>query len=144
MWYYRQLVNVFRRCKRVDVVFDTYRDISIKSGERERRGGPIHSKSPYTVMRHQFPGGGTSTYKVPKTKTNICAFLVGAWCKFGKEELQEDQTHVIAGGFGDNEKVVLVRTREAIEIAALYSGHEEAVTKLLLHAKHTAPELHAL
>ena len=29
MWYYCQLVNAFRRCKRVDVVFDYYRDIYI-------------------------------------------------------------------------------------------------------------------
>ena len=43
MWYYRQLVSAFRRCKRVDVVFDTYRDISIKSSERERRGASSHS-----------------------------------------------------------------------------------------------------
>ena len=43
MWYYRQLVNAFRRCKRVDVVFDTYRDISIKSVERKRRGASSHS-----------------------------------------------------------------------------------------------------
>ena len=67
-----------------------------------------------------------------QNKTNVCAFIVGAWCKIGKEELQEDQTRVIAGGFGDNEKVLLVRTQEAIEIAALYSGHEEAVRRLLL------------
>ena len=42
MWYYRHLVNAFRRCSRIGDVFDTYRDISIKSGERERRGDSSH------------------------------------------------------------------------------------------------------
>ena len=141
MWYYRQLVNAFRRCTRIDVVFDTYRDISIKSGERERRGASSHSlevtiHSPATPVPRQWQKYISSA----KNKTNLCAFLVGAWCEIGKEELQEDQTLVIAGGFGDNEKVVLVRTGEAIEIAALYSDHEEADTRLLLHAKHAAPD----
>ena len=27
MWYYRQLVNKFHRCSRIDVVFDTFRNI---------------------------------------------------------------------------------------------------------------------
>ena len=26
-WYYRQLLNAFRRCSRIGVVFDTYRNI---------------------------------------------------------------------------------------------------------------------
>ena len=43
MVYYHQLVDAFRRCKRVEVVFGTYRDISIKSGERESRGASSHS-----------------------------------------------------------------------------------------------------
>ena len=36
---------------------------------------PIHSKSPYTVLRHQFPGSGKSTYQVPKTKQTSVHFL---------------------------------------------------------------------
>ena len=27
MWYYRKLVNAFRRCSRIDVMFDTFRNI---------------------------------------------------------------------------------------------------------------------
>ena len=69
---------------------------------------------------------------------NLCAFL--AWCEIGREELQEEQTLVIAGGFGENEKVVLVMTGEAIEMATLYLDHEEADTRLLLHAKHAASD----
>ena len=75
-----------------------------------------------------------------KNKTNLCAFLVGAWCEIGREELQEDQTLVIAGWFGDTEKLVLLRTGEAIEIAALYSDHEEADMRLSLHIKHAASD----
>ena len=43
--------------------------------------------------------------------------------------------------FGDNEKLVLLRTGEAIEIAALYSDHEEAdMRRLLLHLKQAASD----
>ena len=31
------ILNAFRRCSRIDVMFDTYRDISIKSGERKEK-----------------------------------------------------------------------------------------------------------
>ena len=57
-----------------------------------------------------------------------------------RKNFRKKQTLVIAGWFGDNEKVVLVRTGEVIEIAALYLDHEEADTRLLLHAKHAASD----
>ena len=75
-----------------------------------------------------------------KNKINLCAFLAGAWCEIGKEELEEGQILVIGGGFEDNEKVVLVKAEEAVDIAALHSDHEEADTRLLLHAKHAASD----
>ena len=141
MWYYRQLVGAFRKCSRIDIVFDTYRDVSIKSGERERRTASgsaleITIHSPATPVPRQWQKYMSSS----KNKANLCEFLVGAWSEIGAEELQEGQTLVIAGGFADNEKVVLVRQGEAIEMTELYSGHEEADTRLLLHAKHAASD----
>ena len=106
MWYYFQLVNAFRGYSRIGVVFDTYKDISIKSGERERRGTSSQSlevtiQSPATPVPRQWQKYISSA----KNKTNLRAFLVGAWCEIGREELQEEQTLIIAGGFGDNERV---------------------------------------
>ena len=68
------------------------------------------------MKQSNFHANLTSALSNAKNKTNLCAFLVGAWCKIGREELQEDQTLVIAGGFGDNEKLVLLRTGEAIDM----------------------------
>ena len=73
VWYYRQLVNAFRRnrCSRIDVVFDTYRKVSIKSGERERRGASSNSlevtiHSPATPVPRQWQK--YMTYPMPRTK----------------------------------------------------------------------------
>ena len=101
-------------------MFDSYRDISIKSGERERKRDPSHLlqvtiHSPATLVPMQWQKYISNA----KNKTNLCALLVRVLCEIGREEIQEDQILVIAGGFGDNEKV-LVRAGEAIEIAALY------------------------
>ena len=81
-------------------MFDTYRNISIKSGERESRGDSSHSlkvtiHSPETPVPKQWQKYISSA----RNKTNPCAFPVGAWCEIGREELQEDQTLVIAGVF---------------------------------------------
>ena len=142
-WYYRQLVNAFRRnrCSRIGVVLDTYRKVSIKSGERERRGASSNSlevtmHSPATPVPRQWQKYISNA----KNKINLCAFLAEAWCEIGKEELEEGQVLVIGGGFEDNEKVVPVKAEEAVDIAALHSDHEEADTRLLLHAKHAASD----
>ena len=56
------------RCNRVDVVFDRYESISIKSAEHQKRGNlnaleiSIHSHST------RYPNNGTSTFQIPKTK----------------------------------------------------------------------------
>ena len=138
IWYYRQLVNMFRRnrCSRIDVIFDTYRKVSIKSGERERRGA---SSNLLKVTIHS-PRQWQKYISSAKNKINRCAFLAEAWCEIGKEKLEEGQILVIGGGFEDNEKVVVVKAEEAVDIAALHSDHEEANTRLLLHAKYTASD----
>ena len=101
------------------------RHLSNQVNRKEEELLPIHL-SPVTPVPRQSQKYISSV----KNKTNLSAFLVGAWCEIGREELQEDQTLVKAGGFGDNEKLVLLGTGEAIEIAALYSDQEEADTRL--------------
>ena len=65
--------------------------VTVKSGERERREVTIHS--PTTPVPMQWQKYISSV----KNKTNLCAFLEEAWCEIGREELQEDETLVIAG-----------------------------------------------
>ena len=50
---------------------------------------PIHSKSPYTVLRHQFPGGGKSRYKVPQTKQIYVPFLLELGVKSVKKNFRK-------------------------------------------------------
>ena len=125
------------RCSRIDVVFDTYRKVSINSGERKR---PRASSNSLEVTIHspttQVPRQWLKYISNAKNKINLCAFLAGACVKSVKKSLRR----VKGGGFEDNEKVVLVKAEEAVDIAALHSDHEEANTRLLLYAKHAASD----
>ena len=56
------------------------------------------------------------------------------------KSVKKSLRRVKGGGFEDNEKVVLVKAEEAVDIAALHSDHEEADTRLLLYAKHAASD----
>ena len=67
--------------------------VSIKSGERGRRGASSHSLevtiySPVIPVTRQWQKYISSA----KNETNLCEFFVGAWCEIGslREELQED------------------------------------------------------
>ena len=76
----------------IDVVFDTYRKVSFKSGVRERRGASSNSlevtiHSPATPVPRQWQ----KYISYAKNKINLCAFLAEAWCEIGKEKLEEGQ-----------------------------------------------------
>jgi hypothetical protein len=52
--------------------------------------------------------------------------------------LQSGQEMVVAGGFADGTRAVLVSNGQHNDIGHLKSDHEEADTRLLLHAKDTS------
>jgi len=54
----------------------------------------------------------------------------------GKERLAVNKKLVIGGGYKDGEKAVCVTLTTAEELETLKSNHEEADTRLLLHAKY--------
>ena len=73
----------------------------------------------------------------PQNKINLCDFLSSSLCKIGQERLMQGKRLVIAGGFTDGERVVeITRARPTEDIDALYSNHEEADTRIILHAAY--------
>ena len=125
-------------CTRVDVVFDQYLQKSIKARERARRGettaleikisGPA---CPVTKQWAKYIGN-------PQNKKNLCAFLGDTWCQMTEEQLQRGQVIVLGGCFMDGKRAVRVTNEGCENVLSLRSDHEEADTKLLLHAKHAA------
>ncbi len=55
-----------------------------------------------------------------------------------KDELEPMRQLVIDGGFTDRKKAVSVTQREISILTPLFSDHEEADTRILLHAQHAA------
>jgi hypothetical protein len=73
-----------------------------------------------------------------KNKQNICQFVCEEWCSIGQEKLQPGQGMVVAGGFADGTRAVLVSNGQHDDIGHLKSDHGEADTRLLLHAKYAS------
>lgn len=69
-----------------------------------------------------------------------CDFLTSSLCKLGQERLPRVNRLVIAGRFKGGEMTVCI-TRESPteEIAELKSKHEEADTRMILHAVGESP-----
>ena len=119
--------------ERIDVVFDVYRDTSIKNAERSNRGADMAIQ-----FRNIAPGHNIQQWRKllcsSSNKANLIKFLVEEW-KLPKyrEKL--------------NNKLLLVTCEEVCyqiskehceEVSELKSTQEEADTCMLLHALHAA------
>jgi hypothetical protein len=128
--YYNQFTAPLGRngCQRVDVVFDRYLDLSIKAGERRKRGTSagleVKIQGPATPVPKQW-----SKYICnPDNKVNLSAFLADTWCQIGVDNLLDGQELVIGGGFKNATRSVLVVKGHREDLLNLKSDHEEAHT----------------
>ena len=69
---------------------------------------------------------------------NLCDFLSAVLCRLGQDQLPPQKELVIGGGFRDGEKAVTVTRGQCREVQALWSNHEEADARMILHANHAA------
>lgn len=118
---------------RVDVVFDVYRDISIKSAEKEIRG-----ESDAITFKNLASGHKVRQFKNfsrnADTKTSLIRFVVQHWqTTSSRARLEDKELHVTCG------KRCYKITADKVE-EELRSEQEEADTRLLLHAQHAANE----
>ena len=127
-----------RKCNCVHVVFDQYFEMSIKAGERSRRGTSsaleVHIHGPLTPVPKQW----AKYINNPKNKKNLCDFLAKSMCCLGKGRLPENTKLIIGGGFKDGRRSVAITRDSYDDVADLRSNHEEADTRMLFHAKHAA------
>lgn len=120
-------------CDRLDVVFDVYREHSIKSAERVNRGSQTGVMFIEIRPAHKIKNWKRLLAST-ETKNKLSKFLAESW----KEEkirakLGERFMFVTLG-----EHCFKLTKDECEEIPALKSNQEEADTRLLLHAKHAA------
>ena len=127
-----------QRRHRLDVVFDRYWQLSIKAGERQKRDEAnalevrIHGAS--TLVPKQFP----KYINNAANKVSLSAFVTEAWIEMAKQRLPADKELVIGGGATDGQLALSIKNGECTKVTALHCDHEEADTRMLLHAKHAS------
>jgi len=120
-------------CCRVNVVFDVYREVSIKGSERERRSQAADSK-----VDDIRAGRKLQQWKKflasSENKTHFINFVTDSWMEL--DSLRKLGNKVIYITNGDLCRKLTCSLVEAVH--DLCSSHEEADTRLLLHASHAA------
>jgi len=118
--------------RRIDVVFDVYKENSIKNAERVKRGsksamtfGKIASGHRLKQWKSFLQGG--------KNKTQLIDFLVEEWSNNQslRERLDRKELFLTHG-----DQCTRVTKESVSDVQDLQSSQEEADTRLLLHAEH--------
>jgi hypothetical protein len=126
-------LNEGRSCNRIDVVFDVYKSISIKSAERQLRGAHAQDSICYKNL--------TSGQKVQqwrkfltdgKNKSALIEFLAKEWQTEKYLKMLGSKEMFVAY----NEQCIKIMQTGSENFVALYSNHEEADTRMVLHAKN--------
>ena len=136
-----ELVGMTKKygCNRVDFVCDRYPSHSIKSCERERRAVSGAQVVKITRSEQKTPKQFKKFLADGSNKENLIEFLYESWQKCEPQVLghivlviaHKDKCHSVSV---EEAKVVMK------EVCDLFSDHEEADTRILLHASHAARE----
>jgi hypothetical protein len=127
--YVSTVLKLGLKYQRIDVVFDRYRDESIKGATRTRR-----SKSARAIRRSienrdvPLPVNWRSFLSLDENKADLANFLSEQLCL----QAPTDKEVIVAGGFQDEREVR--SSTGTTDLSVLRSTHEEADTKLVLHA----------
>ncbi len=116
------------------------RNDSLKSNEREHR----KAKSRRTSKRYEIKGNmATPPFKEfmssPENKQELQHFI----CEHWSETYSEDPDLYISGGFMDEAKAIVVSDGVTLPVVDLECSHEEADTRILLHAVYSVLTLGA-
>lgn len=128
-------LNEGSQSNRVDVVFDTYCENSIKDSERSLRGeesGHQLQGITGTMIVRQWRNFLTRV----KNKSSLISFIVGEWrmAEF-REKLKEKVLYATV-----SDRCYRITSEGSNEVPALQCQQEEADGRLLLHAAHAAEE----
>ena len=119
---------------RIDVMFDQHNESSIKSGTRQKRAGSTRPiRRVITSEAVKLPSNWKSFLSLSSNKADLAAFLSRALIEKAKSLSQEYEL-VVAGGF---ENILDAWSSFGRPVDGLKSTHEEADTRLILHAEDT-------
>jgi hypothetical protein len=118
--------------KRIDVLFDRYQDYSTKNATRVKRVGKMRPIRKVVDSRDvPLPHIWKNFIQLPSNKADLANFLSKQLSE-KMTNLDEDFELVTSGGFHEESHVVSSKNRD---LSRLQSNHEEADTRLILHAQ---------
>lgn len=130
------------RSKRVDFVCDTYPDISIKNLERNNRALGLGGSTVVKILgpNQKVPRQFKKILSVGKNKEALIEFFFDYVTKLEHlpTAMNEVSFYIAHGKVCHNINLNELGFLESSEIEELYTDHEEADTRLVLHANHAA------
>jgi len=117
--------------KRVDIVFDQYWALSVKSGTREKRCKTLRPiRRCIECGSVPLPENLSNFLALPENKADLAAFLSIqlSTATYGDIDV------VVAGGFVEEDKAL---STAGYDVSTLAATHEEADTRIIVHALHT-------
>ena len=130
----------YHHATRVDFVTDQYPSISIKNAEREKRAATGHEIINIYAANQSTPRQWKKFLSHGKNKVSLVRFLCQAW---ERSTMAEDMELYVC--VGQTVKRLCYQSGlppTAVEVEELRCDHEEADTRLLLHAAHAADAGH--
>ena len=113
-------------------MFDQYQENSIKNGTRTKRSTTQQKVRTIVSRDLKLPANWNSFIEMNDNKANLTQFLSN---ELEKHVQHYDEEIVISGGYKDPEKVTATAV---IDVSHLQASHEEADTRILLHAADAA------
>ena len=119
---------------RLDVVFDVYKELSIKNAEREKRGNTVSGVQLNTIMPGHKVQQWKSVLRCSASKTALTNFLFNEWQKPEYLNKLEGKSIFVT----NQSQCVMLSHGRVSPVPELETSQEEADTRMLLHAKHAS------
>ena len=129
------VLNTSSASERVDVVFDIYKQPSIKDAERSRRSFTEGVRFSNIIPGHQIKQWKRLLSCGP-SKMKLIAFIADQWKTQPYRERLGDKTMYVTSG----ENCTMITWESTEVVGDLQSTQEEADNRLLLHCKHASSE----
>ncbi|KAJ8277588.1 hypothetical protein GJAV_G00077100 [Gymnothorax javanicus] len=131
-------------CHRVDFVVDRYPDISMKNVERSQRASQGTQVIHIHGIEHKTPKQWKKYLSSGQNKEALVEFLFSMWKNVDLEAAKQDMELYITHGDKCHRLEYKDSQTSVSPFDDLACDHEEADTRLLLHAKHAAEKYDAV
>lgn len=127
-----EVLKVGACSQRIDVVFDVYREKSIKDAERLHRGADDGISFRSLKSGHKVQNW-RRILKSGESKNKLAKFLAESWQAINKRQNLEKTLFVTC-----EEKCFKINADQVEEVEELFSSQEEADTRMMLHIQHAS------